>query len=205
MGGMGSGRGPSARPTRGMIRLDLAQLHRKGVKPKAGTRASFVYSSGGERVLQLKVHLHALPTEDAYGGASVEVVAYRQGARAGSRRQHPDLEETATRFGGRRLWFTCSGCRRRCRVLFSETLRCRKCVGMSYASENMTRTARVCDQMHKLRRRLNAGENAYDLPDKPPRMHWSTNNRLADRHEAYEERWAAWVLPSRPMPSERIL
>ena len=40
---------------------------------------------------------------------------------------------TQTRFGGRRRWFECPGCRRACRVLFGSPFRCRGSTGSATA------------------------------------------------------------------------
>jgi hypothetical protein len=44
---------------------------------------------------------------------------------------------TPTAFNGWRPWFCCPGCGKRCRCLYgANTLRCRKCLGLVYASQS---------------------------------------------------------------------
>lgn len=54
------------------------------------------------------------------------------------RRQDVGLTYTMPRFGGRRPWFTCPACERRCALLYYRRGRfaCRKCQGLSYASQS---------------------------------------------------------------------
>lgn len=54
------------------------------------------------------------------------------------RRQDVGLTYTMPRFGGRRPWFTCPACERRCALLHYRRGRfaCRKCQGLSYASQS---------------------------------------------------------------------
>ena len=43
------------------------------------------------------------------------------------------ITTTATRFGGRRHWFRCPDCSRRCRILYgADRFRCRECLGARY-------------------------------------------------------------------------
>ena len=95
---------------------------------------------------------------------------------------------TATRFGGRRAWFQCPGCRQACRVLYgTSSLRCRKCRGLKYESQYQTAPFRLLDRAHKIRRRLGKpGASGDPLPPKPRYMRWRTYwrlERLVDRLE----------------------
>jgi hypothetical protein len=54
---------------------------------------------------------------------------------------------TATAFNGWHVWFCCPGCKWRCRCLYGvNTLRCRKCLGLVYASpsENLLARSAAC-------------------------------------------------------------
>ena len=103
------------------------------------------------------------------------------------------LTETATPFGGWRLWFRCPSCGRRCRVLYAgSVVKCRLCYRLRYSSQSETRSDRANRGMHKIERRLGS-EPCGDLPPKPKGMHWRTYERLAERHEAYSNQWAFTV------------
>ncbi len=54
------------------------------------------------------------------------------------RRQDVGLAYATPRFGGRRPWFTCPACERRCALLYYRRGRfaCRTCQGLSYASQS---------------------------------------------------------------------
>jgi hypothetical protein len=94
---------------------------------------------------------------------------------------------TPTRFGGRRQWFLCPKCARRCRILYGGSrFRCRRCYRISYRSQAEMRADRATRAMFKIVRRLDPEQDVNDLPAKPPRMHWRTYNRLVDRYEKYD-------------------
>jgi hypothetical protein len=98
--------------------------------------------------------------------------------------------ETATCFGGRRLWFICPSCGHRCRLLFAwRWLMCRRCCGLRYTSEAETRSDRATRAMFKIVRRLDPSAEFNDLPSKPKGMHWRTYERLADRYDEHDTRW----------------
>jgi hypothetical protein len=95
---------------------------------------------------------------------------------------------TATKFGGRRAWFQCLACKRRCRVLYGgRYFRCRRCYGLAYASQRQSYFQRALDQADKIAKRLGSTWGcAFDgsgLPPKPKRMRWSTYQRLEKRYE----------------------
>jgi hypothetical protein len=99
------------------------------------------------------------------------------------------------RFGGRRLWFRCPLCGRRCRVLYvGRRMGCQVCLRLRYSSQAETRAARSTRAMFKIVRRLHPEAQFNDLPRKPKGMHWSTYNQLADRYEAFSGAWNAEAL-----------
>ena len=99
--------------------------------------------------------------------------------------------ETPTQFGGRRQWFSCPGCQKRCRILYGGSLfRCRTCHGLKYESQYENPTFRAVSQRHKLRERLGQPSSLEDpFPAKPKGMHWTTYRRLAARDEALAGPW----------------
>jgi hypothetical protein len=101
--------------------------------------------------------------------------------------------ETATCFGGRRLWMLCPRCSRRCRLLFFGFGRvaCRSCFGLRYHSQTMDRIHRAQHAMRKIAKQLDPEVDVGlpDLPDRPPGMRWSRYNRLAERFERQNNVW----------------
>jgi hypothetical protein len=107
---------------------------------------------------------------------------------------------TATMFGGRRQWFMCLKCGRRCRRIFGgRYFRCRQCYGLVYASTREPPHQRAFDRADRLRKRVGGGRGAFDaedFPPNPPRMRWRTyrggsNNNM---RSCWDDGW--WV--SRP-------
>ncbi len=187
MGGYGSGRWSSKKPTaEHMKRLDLACLHRELLTP--GTVSRMTWTHRGD------------------GSGSIEVVANRDELRLIYRTRQGDgpwydISEaihfawTSTRFGGRRQWFVCPGCSRRCRVLLGGTrFRCRNCHVLRYSSQAETRIDRATRAMFKIVRRLDPTAQVNELPSKPKGMRWSTYDRLAERYAAYDAQWGIGVM-----------
>ena len=90
--------------------------------------------------------------------------------------------ETATRFGGLRLWMLCPRCSRRCRVLFIGFGRvaCRRCFRLPSQPQSLDQMDRALHAMGKIARQIDP-HAAMDFPGKPPGMHWTKYNRLAER------------------------
>lgn len=108
---------------------------------------------------------------------------------------------TATQFGGRRQWFSCPGCGRRCRIVYrQERFRCRRCLGAHHASKYQNTAANICARRWRLRSQLEGREGMAlplglddGFPPKPPRMHWTTYRRLQSMDQRLERRWNGWV------------
>jgi hypothetical protein len=98
--------------------------------------------------------------------------------------------ETAIRFGGWRLWMCCPRCQRRSRVLYIGLGRiaCRRCFRLRYHSQSLDRFGRALHAMGKIAKQIDPNAE-MDLPDKPPGMHWSRYNRLAERFEHQSNVW----------------
>lgn len=107
--------------------------------------------------------------------------------------------ETQTQFGGRRHWFGCPSCKRRCRIIYGGShFRCRNCYRLKYESQYEPIFGRAADQRHKLRKRLGQVGSLEDpFPTKPKGMHWKTYRRLETRDQDLEQRWcmdlAGWL------------
>jgi hypothetical protein len=106
------------------------------------------------------------------------------------------LTATPMRFGGNRLWFHCPWCFGRCRVLYvgARRIACWRCQRLRYRTQLETMDARAIRGMQKIARRLDPAADDIGMPSKPPHMHWSTYNRLVDKYNDYDARWASVVL-----------
>jgi hypothetical protein len=99
---------------------------------------------------------------------------------------------TPTMFGGFRKWFACPGCRRPARILYGiNSLRCRRCRGLKYASQSEASHWRAQRKTLSIRRRVGGSGDALDgpFPVKPARMRWATYNHLRAVDEALQEHW----------------
>jgi len=88
---------------------------------------------------------------------------------------------TPTMFGGFRKWIACPGCRRPTRVLYGiNSLWCRRCRGLKYASQSEASHWRAQRKALAIRRRIGASSAVLDgpFPSKPPKMRWATYRRL---------------------------
>ena len=106
--------------------------------------------------------------------------------------QRVPITWTDLHFGGRRPWFICSMyshgqyCGRRVAVLYRlrEYFACRHCYGLVYESQQEPTYMRGLLKAQKILTRLGARPDIFKpFPEKPPRMHWRTYERL---HRAYE-------------------
>lgn len=183
---------PSGRKSRHSIRFDLAAIG----TPKVDGGGNLVFRMYGDPAAII-VYRWKADSDGNVTGLGLALQGYRHGEPLPMSKRSVDLTYTATRFGGSRAWLVCPQCHGRRRVLYGLGLQCRQCCNLAYDSQSESPAARACRQMHKIRRRLNGGQNAYDLPDKPSRMHWATYERLAQLHEAHENNWAASVMGGR--------
>jgi hypothetical protein len=106
------------------------------------------------------------------------------------------LIKTATRFGGRRVWICCPRCDRRSRVLYVcyGRIACRRCFRLRYQSHRVDRRDRCLNAMIKIAKKIDPEADDPNLPDKPPGMHWSTYDRLAERHHRLDKLWGMLAL-----------
>ncbi len=96
--------------------------------------------------------------------------------------------------GGKRPWFLCPTCGRRCGVLYSLNARiiCRKCGGLTYKSQSLPRHFRVMRKAQKIRLRLGGSANMTEtFPERPYHMHRRTYYRLRRQYDAAAEQVCA--------------
>ena len=109
-------------------------------------------------------------------------------------------------YGGRRAWFRCPLCARRCAILYiAGRLACRVCLGLAYRSERGTKQDRLNRKARKLLDRVGRAAISYEgFPPKPPGMWWRTYIRLADQWAEIERRRIAAFLPMLARLHERV-
>jgi hypothetical protein len=99
---------------------------------------------------------------------------------------------TRCNFGGKRIWFVCPYCGRRCAVIYScgKYFACRICGNVAYRTQNETHRERLFTKAEKLREKIGAKAGAANpLPIfKPKNMHYTTWLRI---------RWQIEILESR--------
>jgi hypothetical protein len=116
-------------------------------------------------------------------------VTFREGAL-----QRITLTWTRCHFGGWRPWLICGTCNTRVGKLYNSgaSLRCRRCIGLWYASQRRGARSRLYLQALRLRLRLNGVANLREpIPPRPRRMHRKTYQRLRSRLELIEEELCA--------------
>ena len=114
----------------------------------------------------------------------------------GQLRGWAELAYTDQHLGGRRAWFLCPRCDRRCRLLYwrNETLACRICHGLAYTSQRERREYRLLSRAQAIRQRLGGSVNLFKpFPERPAGMHRSTYARWRENADAAQQAGAAIV------------
>ena len=90
------------------------------------------------------------------------------------------LDFSPCHYGGERPWFLCPSCNRRVVVLyFCGYFGCRRCHGLAYKSQQVSKWERPVHRIRQIRTRLGGRPDILGpFPPKPPRMRWSTYQRL---------------------------
>jgi len=138
------------------------------------------------------------------GNLVVEVVAAGEGTglllTQGSRSYGVVLELEPCHLGGVRPWFRCpaSGCDRRCATLYlrGELFACRKCQGLTYPSQREDPAVRAFRRRDRILTRAGCEAGPVALATRPPRMWWSTFERLRTRAQCAEDEALALMLSS---------
>lgn len=98
------------------------------------------------------------------------------------------LTYTATRFGGRRPWFSCPHCQSARRVLYlgQRGFACRSCLELRYASQIEDELSRWARRRSRVRERL-GGELNAPLPIRPKHMQWKTYRAIEAKDRQLEQ------------------
>ena len=183
MGGWGSGSyvrtGSSKGTAEKSLPLDVRKLNRKGLLVPGGWITS-KWSTGGN----VHASIGAEVREDylllKYTHNKTEAVE-----------QRIPFTWTPCNYGGKRVWFICPYCGRRCAVVYSggKYFACRKCCNLTYQSCNETAMDRKYRRANNLRQRIGAKPGAFNsLPIfKPKGMHQTTWDRLRWKIQLLEE------------------
>ena len=110
-----------------------------------------------------------------------------------NRRDCIGLDWVPCRFGGRRAWFICPVCGRRCGSLFigDEGFACRSCGGLTYWTTRDDPFYRDLRRADRVRERLGWGKGvARPEGGRPKGMHRKTFERLRTAYR--EHTWAYW-------------
>lgn len=104
------------------------------------------------------------------------------------------LAYSAQHIGGRRAWWVCPSCGRRCGILYCARLFvCRRCANADYyrTQQNADPLTVIDNKLGRVRRRLGVtdGNTRDGPPSKPARMHWKTYSRLAGQYMELQRRW----------------
>lgn len=170
MGGYGSGGGRGACQMDEFHKLDLATFESGWFERRRSGRVTW---SRGDRVTGSICYSLAFDfIELAY---SVGPEHDRQAVR-----ERFPISFSEQPFGGRRRWFVCNGCGRRCRVLIGgRHFRCRHCYDATYPSQYERIRCRGLAKAEKAREKVGADPGICNpWPRKPKGMHWRTYRRL---------------------------
>jgi hypothetical protein len=112
------------------------------------------------------------------------VLRYRvraQGATWEDRTEPISLAYTSQFLGGRRPWFLCPGCSRRCAKLYGvDRFRCRLCWKFPYKSQGEQPLYRKLRKAQRIREKLGGSGNlTLPFPERPKGMHQNKYGRLA--------------------------
>lgn len=170
MGGYGSGGGRFARQMDEFLKLDLATF--KGHWFENSRRGTLTWSRGGRETSSIGYRL----------GCDFIELRYTAGHEPNRTniRERIALAFTDQPFGGRRRWFVCKSCGRRCRVLIGgKYFRCRHCYRATYPSQYEPFRVKGLAKAETARSRVGAEPGfANPWPSKPKGMHWRTYMRL---------------------------
>ena len=169
------------------ITLDVMSLSRYGY-----------LDSRREREWQIPGQARSLLIESQQEYGSLTIRGSLKGLAGGGHLvQDLDIEWQDCRFGGKRPWFRCNGCRKRTAKLYSVGMAfsCRSCQNLTYPTRWQRRRDRLATKIEKLERRLNLGPGDQSAGRHPlrPRLHFSTFFRLHEQMRVARAEWFASI------------
>jgi hypothetical protein len=177
---MGRWWGTGKDTTDAALRLDVVTLAKWGAFAGSGYAGTLRWTRGGEPCGSLAY----TSTPDGVTFRYTHTSSWGTGERT-ELAPHVAVTWTACHYGGRRPWFVCPSCSRRCRVLYlRREPACRACHGLAYESQREDRFTRLLHRARKIRARL--GGDGMETPPKPPGMWWRTYWRTVEEADALE-------------------
>jgi hypothetical protein len=162
--------------------VDVLRWHREG-RLQAGRTFTWCWTFGDETSGRVTVHC----------APDTVTLVYRIPNSVGElleSLQRISIAWTECSLGGRRPWFVCAGqdpvgCGRRAAKLYlalGGPFACRRCNGLTYASQRQGLHHRSVDRARKIRIRLGGSADLVGpFPQKPKWMHWCTYELLRQR------------------------
>lgn len=175
--------------------LDITRLFRDGFL-RHGAYSSLVWSTSAGVRSSIQI----------YGAADHMIICANP--ISGISEQRIFYDWTKQRLGGRRRWFQCPGCGRRCGKLYERALlfRCRRCLGLAYQSQRERAEWRSLYRAQQIRVRLGGSANlTQPFPDKPKGMHYATYEALWVEARRHEQRGLTLLSVSLRAQRERLL
>jgi hypothetical protein len=176
--------------------IDIAWLRRKGAC-KVGYSGSMKWSRRGEVTASIGYRIE-------HNGIRL-MYAHTQGWGAGAGVEQHVNEVIPFAYSqspfGRRQWFACSSCQRRCRIIYGGShFRCRHCRGAKYESQYEAEPIRISNRRWRIRKLIeerSGQEWPFGLddgfPDKPKWMHRRTYKRLRTIDMRLSQQWTTSV------------
>ena len=157
--------------------LDIRKLHREKLL-NPGTRITSTWSTGG--------NVHSRISATAFDDCLVLDYSHN----GEPVKQTISFSWTQCNYGGKRIWFCCPFCGRRCAIIYGagKYFGCRVCYNLTYESCNENKRDRRFSKADRLRRKIGAKPGAFNpLPlFKPKGMHYKTWMRIRNQIQHLE-------------------
>ena len=101
------------------------------------------------------------------------------------------IKQVSCNYGGFKYYFSCPLCHEHMRFLYhaerSCLFLCRKCLNLSYESQQLRPTKRFTYMANNITQMINEQGGNVDLGKKPPHMHHTTYKALCEKVQTYTE------------------
>ncbi len=102
------------------------------------------------------------------------------------------IKQVSCNYGGFRYFFACPLCHKHMRFLYhaerSCLFLCRKCLNLSYESQQLRPTKRFTYMANKITHRISQQGGNVDLGKKPPQVHHATYRALCEKVHIYTKK-----------------